>query len=111
MPIREPDCLSVATTRKTVWSVHAVRSSERAGLSARLGEKAALFAEQCGFVARPGQLVLVPGEADAPVALLGIAEKAGDDATTRDPFGFGPLAAELPAGNWAVQAPAGIPGG
>ncbi|MFT8368056.1 MAG: leucyl aminopeptidase family protein [Acetobacter papayae] len=105
MPIREPECLSVSTSRKTVWTVHAVRASERVTLAARVGEKAATFAQQCGFVARPGQLVLVPGETDAPVALLGIAEKTADGQPARDPFGFGLLARDLPAGNWVVNAP------
>ncbi|MFT8586878.1 leucyl aminopeptidase family protein [Acetobacter papayae] len=105
MPIRELECLSVSTSRKTVWTVHAVRASERVTLAARVGEKAATFAQQCGFVARPGQLVLVPGEADAPVALLGIAEKTADGQAVRDPFGFGLLARDLPVGNWTVNAP------
>lgn len=105
MPIREPECLSVSTSRKTVWTVHAVRASERVTLAAQVGEKAATFAQQCGFVARPGQLVLIPGETDAPVALLGIAEKTADGQPARDPFGFGLLARDLPAGNWVVNAP------
>ncbi|WP_025860360.1 leucyl aminopeptidase family protein [Acetobacter papayae] len=105
MPIREPECLSVSTSRKTVWTVHAVRASERVTLAARVGEKATTFAQQCGFVARPGQLVLVPGETDAPVALLGIAEKTADGQAARDPFGFGLLARDLPAGHWTVNAP------
>lgn len=105
MPIRELECLSVSTSRKAVWTVHAVRASEGGTLAARVGEKAATFAQQCGFAARPGQLVLVPGTADAPVALLGIAEKNTRGQPVRDPFGFGLLARDLPAGNWQVQTP------
>ncbi|MFT9257343.1 MAG: leucyl aminopeptidase family protein [Acetobacter sp.] len=115
--MREPDCLSVAPRRKKTATadgrpagmpnvVHAVRPSERDLLATWIGDQAAAFAQGCGFTARAGQLVLVPGENGGVQAVLGIAEK---DQLPRDPFAFGVLARDLPAGDWRVETPDDVP--
>ncbi|MFT8540391.1 leucyl aminopeptidase family protein [Acetobacter sp.] len=102
MPIRDLDCLSVARRHKTLCTVYAVRACERETWVALAGEAAVSFAQSCGFVARAGQLVLVPGPEGKVQALFGLPEKK---TTPRDPFIFGKLAQDLPVGDWAVQAP------
>ena len=101
MPIHDLDCLSVARRRKTLCTVHAVRASERETWVALAGEPAVTFAESCGFVARVGQVVLVPGPEGKVQALLGLPEQEAP----RDPFVFGRLALDLPEGDWTVQVP------
>ena len=100
MPIRDLDCLSVARRRKAVCAVYAVRAQERETWVALAGEPAVAFAENCGFTARPGQLVLTPGPEGRVQALFGLPEVG-----VRDPFLFGRLAVDLPAGEWSVHAP------
>ena len=115
--MRDPDCLSVPPRRKKATgagttatgttatgmpsAAYAVRPSEPDLLATWIGEQAAAFAPSCGFTASPGQLVLVPGETGGLQAVLGIAEK--DE--PRDPFVYGVLARDLPAGDWRVETP------
>ncbi|QHM91392.1 leucyl aminopeptidase family protein [Acetobacter pasteurianus] len=100
MPVREADCLVVSRRGSKVRTVHAVRPSDQAVLGSWIGEQAAAFAENCGFKARPGQLVMVPDTNGVPTALFGVPEK-----DVVDPFVFGALAQDLPAGDWRVEAP------
>ncbi len=100
MPIRDLDCLSVARRRKTLCTVHAVRASERETWVALVGEPAVAFAENCGFAAQVGRLVLVPGPEGKVQALFGLPAKGA-----RDPFVFGKLALDLPEGDWTVHTP------
>ena len=100
MSMREPDCLSIGSRRQPQHVAYAVRASERETLVTWVGEKAAAFADACGFVARPGQTLLLPAENGQVQALLGIPEKP-----VRDPYVFGALARALPAGDWRVDAP------
>ncbi|PHY94703.1 leucyl aminopeptidase [Acetobacter pomorum] len=100
MPVREADCLVVSRRGSKVRTVHVVRPSEQVRLEAKIGAQAVAFAENCGFKARPGQLVMVPDASGAPVALFGAPEKG-----VVDPFAFGALAQDLPAGDWQVEAP------
>lgn len=91
-----------------VGVVHAIRPGMLGELAALVGEGAARFATQAGFVARHGQIQLLPG-ADGTVAtaLLGM----GDEAEGADPFVFGALPDSLPAGLWRVSAPAEVAAG
>ena len=100
MPIRDLDCLSVARRRKALCAVHAVRAHEREAWVAQAGEPAVVFAENCGFIAKPGQLVLAPGPEGKVQALFGLPA-----AGVRDPFIFGKLALDLPEGEWSVHVP------
>nr|WP_254604967.1 leucyl aminopeptidase family protein [Acetobacter syzygii] len=100
MPVHDLDCLSVARRRKTLCTVHAVRAGERETWVAMAGEAAVTFAEQCGFGGQPGQLVMAPAPAGQVQALFGLPA-----ANERDPFVFGKLAVDLPAGEWTVQVP------
>lgn len=110
MSVREsdcfPDCLSVSRSarkagKKAIRTVHGVRGAAPQALSSLLGAEAAAFALSCGFTGKPGQLVLVPDAGGAPVGLFGLPEKG-----LRDPYLFGTLAQDLPAGDWRVETPA-----
>lgn len=108
MSVREADCLTVLRRRqKDGPTVHGVRAADDATLESTLktllGAEAATFALACGFTARPGQLVLVPDSQGHPVGLFGVPEKG-----RRDPYVFGALARDLPAGDWQVRVPDGV---
>ena len=99
------DCLIAADSvgDAPVGVVHAIRPAMLGGLAALVGDRAARFAVQAGFVARHGQVQLLPGTDDGAIttALLGIAEQSQGC----DPFVFGALPDSLPAGLWRVSAP------
>lgn len=108
MSVREPDCLVVSRSRrkageKAIRTVQGVRGADPKALAALLGAEGAAFAQACGFTGKPGQLVLVPEASGAPMGLFGVPEKG-----QRDPYLFGALAQELPAGDWQVKMPADI---
>lgn len=67
-----------------------------------MGEKAARFALQAGFVARYGQVLGLPdADGNITTAVLGVPE-AADGA---EPFVFGVLPDSLPSGLWRISAP------
>lgn len=108
MSVSEPDCLIVSRSRRKAGTgasriVHGVRGADQKALVPLLGAEGAAFALACGFTGRPGQLVLVPDVRGVPVGLFGVPEKG-----QRDPYLFGALAQDLPAGDWQVSVPADI---
>ncbi|MCP9319391.1 leucyl aminopeptidase family protein [Acetobacter persici] len=108
MSVSEPDCLIVSRSRRKAGTgasriVHGVRGADQKALVPLLGAEGAAFALACGFTGRPGQLVLVPDARGVPVGLFGVPEKG-----QRDPYLFGALAQDLPAGDWQVSVPADI---
>lgn len=108
MSVREPECLVVTRSRrkaggKAVCTVQGVRGAEPEALAALLGVQGAAFVQACGFGGTPGELVLVPDAQGALMALFGLpAEKQCD------PYLFGALAQNLPAGDWQAKMPADI---
>ena len=101
---QHPDCLVAAhdVGHEPVGVVHAIRPSALGGLAALVGEKAARFALQAGFVARYGQVQGLPdADGNITTAVLGVPE-AVDGA---DPFVFGALTDSLPSGLWRISAP------
>lgn len=105
MSVREADCLVVVRrNQKAVRTVHGVRTGEDDALLPLIGEAGVAFARSCGFAARPGQLALVPDSSGNPVALFGL-----PDVGIRDPYLFGALAKDLPAGEWRVSVPKDCP--
>ncbi|GAN69716.1 leucyl aminopeptidase family protein [Acetobacter orleanensis] len=105
MSVREPDCLVVTRSRrktgeKAVRTVQGVRGADPKALSALVGADGAAFALACGFTGKPGQLVLVPDAHGVPLGLFGL-----PPLTQRDPYLFGTLAQDLPAGDWQVKMP------
>lgn len=108
MSVREPDCLIVSRSRRktgegAIRTVHGVRGAAPKALATLLGAKGAAFTQACGFTGQPGQLVLVPDASGTPVGLFGVPENG-----QRDPYLFGALARDLPAGDWQVKIPADI---
>ena len=104
---QQPDCLVAAhdVGHEPVGVVHAVRPSALGGLEALVGEKAARFALQAGFVARYGQVQGLPdADGNITTAVLGVPE-AVDGA---DPFVFGILPDSLPSGLWRISAPTDV---
>ncbi|TCR68533.1 leucyl aminopeptidase family protein [Bosea sp. BK604] len=88
--------------------VHIVSKAGWAALAETLPPQAGRFAQAQGFVARPGQHLVLPDASGAiAAALLGV-EPAG--ARWRDPFAPGRLAATLPAGDYALSGEIDDPG-
>jgi leucyl aminopeptidase len=71
--------------------LYAVRSAGDASLLAALPAMQTAWLRDCGFAAKAGELVLLPGAEGLAGAVLGL----GDD---RSPYGFGDLPFRLPAG-------------
>jgi leucyl aminopeptidase len=71
-------------------------------VKARVGDKAAAFAESCGFEPKPGRLQLVPGEGGRLAGVLFGVEAAG---AGRDPLAAGRLATSLPEGVYRFANP------
>nr|WP_181417358.1 leucyl aminopeptidase family protein [Komagataeibacter saccharivorans] len=107
--VETQDCLVMAqdVAGQDVGVVHAIRPDGCAGLAALVGETAARFATRSGFVARYGQVQLLPDAGGGiTTALLGL----GEEGEGADPFVFGALPDSLPAGLWRVSTPADIDG-
>ncbi|MCE2576460.1 M17 family metallopeptidase [Komagataeibacter sp. FNDCR2] len=105
--LENPDCLVLAedVAGQDVGVVHAIRPAALDGLGGLVGAAAARFAGQAGFVARYGQVQLLPGaDGNVTTALLGV----GEEKDGADPFVFGALPDSLPPGLWRVGAPADI---
>jgi leucyl aminopeptidase len=85
--------------------VHLVSKAGWAALQERLAPEALRFALAQGFVARPGQHLVLPDATGAVAAVLLGCE--GPDARHRDPFGPGRLAALLPAGDYRLEGEVG----
>lgn len=80
--------------------VHVVSKPGWAALAERLAPEAVRFAQAQGFVARPGQHLVLPDATGAIAAVLLGVDTA--EARWRDPFAPGRLAALLPAGDYAL---------
>lgn len=88
--------------------VHIVSKAGWAALAETLPPQAGRFAQAQGFVARPGQHLVLPDASGAIAAVLLGVEPAG--ARWRDPFAPGRLAAVLPAGDYALTGEIDDPG-
>lgn len=88
--------------------VHIVSKAGWAALAETLPPQAGRFAQAQGFVARPGQHLVLPDASGAIAAVLLGVEPAG--ARWRDPFAPGRLAATLPAGDYALSGEIDDPG-
>lgn len=96
------------TSAPAATPVHIVSKAGWPALAERLPAAAGRFAQAQGFVARPGQYLIVPDASGAIVAVLLGVEPAG--ARWRDPFAPGRLAATLPAGDYALVGEIDDPG-
>ncbi|PYD62117.1 leucyl aminopeptidase [Novacetimonas maltaceti] len=83
--------------------VHALRPAQLPQLADLIGAGAAAFATDAGFGAAHGQVLLLPGDSGVESALLGLGDDPQGGAC--DPFVYGALPTQLPAGAWRVQAP------
>jgi leucyl aminopeptidase len=100
MPV--PDCFSPADSRDRALPLYACRPEELASVRDVLGPLQQRWLDAQAFTAEPNTSLVLPGDDGAPAfALAGITD-AGD------PFALAHLPLQLPAGEYRLEAIAGV---
>jgi leucyl aminopeptidase len=88
-----------------IRALHAIAEADLAGFLSSQPPTLAALAALHDFKAKAGQLLIAPGDGDAPVALFGLGEGARADG-----MGFRSLPVRLPGGDYRLAtAPANVP--